>query len=67
VRGRRRQALRARVRRLQRAIARMVADPELVAVGSPRVGRKILAAGGSATASVLGRRLAQRLISRPRR
>jgi hypothetical protein len=64
VRKRRQQALPARVRRLRRAVQRMIADPDRVAAASPRVGRKILAAGGSASASVVGRRLARRLIAR---
>jgi len=66
-RVRRRRALPARLRRLHSAVSRMVAKPERVAQSPPRVGKKILAAGGTAIASVIGRRVAQRFVNRPRR
>ena len=66
-RARRRRALPARLRRLRVAVRRMVAQPERVAEPQPRVGKKILAAGGTAIASVIGRRVAQRIINRPKR
>jgi hypothetical protein len=61
-RERRRQTLPARLRRLREAVARMMDDPDRVAEARPRVSRKIAASGGSAAASVLAKRIAQRLI-----
>jgi hypothetical protein len=61
-RGRRRNTLRARAMRFRQAIGRMVERPERVALSPPHVGKKILAAGGGAIASVAGRRVAERLI-----
>lgn len=62
VRRRRRRTLRARAGRFREAIRRMTAHPEQVAETSPRVGKKIASAGGSAAASVIGKKLAQRLL-----
>lgn len=62
IRRRRRRTLRARAWRFREALHRMTAHPEQVAEPSPRVGKKIASAGGSAAASVIGKKLAQRLI-----
>jgi hypothetical protein len=63
-RNRRRERLPARLRRLRHAVARMIDDPDHVAEGRPKVGTKILTAGGTAGAAVVARRLAERLIRR---
>jgi hypothetical protein len=55
-------ALPAKVRRLRRALARMVANPDRVAKGDPHLGLKILRAGGTAAAGVAGKKLARRLV-----
>jgi hypothetical protein len=62
MRRRRRQRLPARLRRLRTAVARMIDAPDKVAKPAPNTGRKIAAAGGSAAASVVAKRLAARLI-----
>lgn len=62
VRKRRRDALPSRLRRLRRAVARMIDEPDRVAKGDPNMALKIVTAGGTATASVLGKRLASRLV-----
>jgi hypothetical protein len=61
-RRRGRNTLRARAMRFRQAINRMVDRPERVAASPPHVGKKILAAGGSAIAGVVGRRLAEHLV-----
>jgi len=60
---RRRRSIRVRVSRLRHALRRVAAHPERLGERGPSVPRKIAAAGGSAIASVLGRRLAKRLVS----
>ena len=62
-RRRRRRSIGARVTRLREALRRISAHPEYLAGRQPSVSRKVAAAGGSAIASVLGRRLAKRLVS----
>jgi 1,4-dihydroxy-2-naphthoyl-CoA synthase len=64
-RRRRRRSLAARWGRLRAAVARIGQHPERVARRPPGVGRKIAGAGGSAMASVLGRRVAKRLFGVP--
>jgi hypothetical protein len=49
---------------MSRALRRILAHPEKLGEGRPSIPRKAVAAGGSAMASVLGKRLAQRLVSR---
>jgi hypothetical protein len=68
-RRRRRHSLRGRAHRLRgaaghlrEAVRRIVAHPERVAERGPSVARKVAAAGGGAIASVLGKRLAGRLV-----
>jgi len=61
-RRRRRRSIGARVTRLRAALRRISAHPEQLG-RPPSVSRKMAAAGGSAIASVLGRRLAKRLVS----
>lgn len=63
-RGRRARSLPARARALRRAVRRVAAEPDRVAEAYPRVGKKILAAGGTAVASVVGRRIAERIVRR---
>jgi hypothetical protein len=65
-RERRRRSLPARVAALRQAVRRMIADPDRVVESRPRVRNKILAAAGASVASVAGRRLAQRILGRPR-
>ena len=60
---RRRRSIRTRVTRLRDALRRIAAHPERVAERQPNVPRKLIAAGGTAIASVLGKRLAKRLVS----
>jgi hypothetical protein len=60
---RRRRSIRTRVRRLRDALRRIGAHPERVAERTPTVSRKVLAAGGAAIASTLGKRIAKRLAS----
>ncbi len=62
-RVRRRRSIRVRVGRLRDALRRISAHPERVAERQPNVPRKVLAAGGTAIASVLGKKLAKRLVS----
>jgi hypothetical protein len=62
-RRRGRRTLRARAGRLGHALRRVLAHPEKLGEGRPSIPRKAAAAGGSAMASVLGKRLAQRLVS----
>ena len=62
-RRRRRRSIGARVTRLRAALRRISAHPEDLAGRQPSVTRKVAAAGGSAVASVLGKRLARRLVS----
>jgi hypothetical protein len=62
IRRRRQRTLRARAGRLREALRRMTAHPDQVAEASPHVGKKIASAGGSAAASVIGKKLAQRLL-----
>jgi hypothetical protein len=47
----------------RRALGRMVAHPDRLLERGPSVSRKVAAAGGAAMASVLGKRLAKRLVS----
>jgi hypothetical protein len=61
-RVRRRRSIKLRVTRLRDALRRIAAHPERVAERQPNVPRKLLAAGGTAIASVLGKRLAKRLV-----
>ena len=61
---RRRRSPRARAHALREALERMIRDPRRVAKESPSVGRKILAAGGTAVASALGKQMIQRLAGR---
>ena len=60
---RRRRSIKTRVTRLRDALRRIAAHPERVAERQPNVPRKVLAAGGSAIASALGKKLAKRLVS----
>jgi hypothetical protein len=60
---RRRRAIGTRVRRLRTALHRIAAHPERVAERTPTVSRKVLAAGGAAIASAVGKRVAKRFIS----
>jgi hypothetical protein len=62
-RRRRQRSIGARVTRLRKALRRISAHPEQLAGGEPSVSRKVAAAGGGAIASVLGKRLAKRLVS----
>jgi len=62
-RRRRRRSIGARVTRLRAALRRISAHPEQLAGRQTSVSRKVAAAGGSAIASVLGKRLARRLVS----
>ena len=62
-RRRRQRSIGARVTRLRKALRRISAHPEHLAEQQPSVSRKVAAAGGSAIASVLGKRLAKRLVS----
>ena len=62
-RRRRRHSIRTRVVRLRTALRRIAAHPERLGEAQPKVGRKILSAGGTAIASVIGKRLAKRLVS----
>jgi len=62
-RVRRRRSIKTRVRRLRDALRRVGAHPERVAERTPTVSRKVLAAGGAAIASTLGKRIAKRLAS----
>ena len=48
---------------LQDALRRIGAHPERVAERTPKVSRKMLAAGGSAIAAAVGKRIAKRLVS----
>ena len=49
--------------RLRRALGHFVAHPDRLMDRAPSVTRKVAAAGGAAMASVLGKRLARRLVS----
>jgi hypothetical protein len=60
---RRRRSWRVRADHLGKALRRAVAHPEHVAERRPSVPRKIAAAGGSAIASAIGKRIASRFIS----
>jgi hypothetical protein len=60
---RRRRSIRLRVGQLRGALRRIAKHPERLAETGPSVSRKVAAAGGSAIASVLGKRLAKRLVS----
>jgi len=62
-RRRRQRSIGARVTRLRKALRRISAHPEQLAGPQPSVSRKVAAAGGGAIASVLGKRLAKRLVS----
>jgi hypothetical protein len=62
-RVRRRRSLRGRVGRLGKALRRALAHPEHLAERRPSVPRKIAAAGGSALATAVGKRIASRLVS----
>jgi hypothetical protein len=62
-RRRSRRRLGARAGRMSRALRRILAHPEKLGEERPSIPRKAVAAGGSAMASVLGKRLAQRLVS----
>jgi hypothetical protein len=63
-RKRRRRRLPARLRSLRHAVQRMVAEPDRVVESQPRVPKRILAAAGAAAASVVGRRVAERIVRR---
>jgi len=62
-RRRRRRSIGARVSRLRKALRRISLHPEQLAERQPSVSRKVAAAGGSAIASVLGRRLVKWFVS----
>jgi hypothetical protein len=69
-RRRHHRSLTGRARRLGRAargfraaVGRAVSHPDRVAERGPSVTRKVAAAGGAAMASVLGKKLARRLVS----
>lgn len=62
-RRRRRERLGPRLSRLEEALRRLVAHPNRVAT-DPGVGRKIVGAAGAAAASVVARKLAQRLVGK---
>jgi hypothetical protein len=62
-RRRRRDRLGPRLARMQEALQRMVAHPARVA-NTPGLGQKIVGAAGAAAASVIARKLAQRLVGR---
>jgi hypothetical protein len=64
VRKRRREALPSRLRRLRQAVARMIDAPDRVAKGDPHMALKIATSAGTAGASIVGRRLAERLVKR---
>lgn len=55
-----RQRLRPRMHRLRRAVARMIDKPDRVARETPNVGRKIAAAVGTTTATMLAKKLLRR-------
>jgi hypothetical protein len=63
-RSRRRRSLPVRLRGLRQALRRMAAEPERVVESQPRVRNRILVAAGTAVASVMGRRLAERIVRR---
>ncbi len=60
---RHRRSLRYRAGRLGQGLRRALAHPENLAERRPSVPRKIAAAGGSALATAMGKRLARRLVS----
>ncbi|HEY5451745.1 MAG TPA: hypothetical protein VIQ54_23480 [Polyangia bacterium] len=60
---RQRRSLRYRAGRFGQAFRRALAHPEHLAETQPSVSRKIAAAGGSALAAAMGKRLARRLVS----
>jgi len=60
---RRRRSIKARVLRLREALRRISAHPERVAERTPTVSRKVLAAGGTAVATAIGKRFAKRFVS----
>ena len=62
-RRRLRRSVPLRVVRIGQALGRLVDHPERQSPPPPSVGLKILAAAGAAAASVLGRRLMQRLLA----
>jgi len=62
-RVRRRRSIRARVNRLREALRRIGAHPERVAKETPSVSHKLLAAGGGAIATAVGKKIAKRLVS----
>lgn len=62
-RMRQKRSFRARAGRLGKALRRAVAHPEHLAERRPSVPRKIAAAGGSAIASAIGKRIAKRFVS----
>jgi hypothetical protein len=63
-RARARRRLPVRAARVAQALVRLVKDPERQAPPPPSVGLKILAAAGTAAASVLAKRLATYLVER---
>ncbi len=56
-----------KVRQLRRAVGRMVAHPERIGRGEPPPAEKILAAIGTAAATLLVRRALERAVPRPAR
>ena len=58
----RRASIADRYRRLRAALGRASHNPERVARPAPGVGRKVMAAGGSAAAAVVAKELARRLM-----
>ena len=62
-RGRHRRSFRARAGRLGHALRRLIAHPEQLTVRGQSFPRKVATAGGTAVASVLGKRVARRLVS----
>jgi hypothetical protein len=63
-RRRQRESFGARLQRLRRALARMIEKPERVA-SAPRPERKIATAAAAALASVVTKRLAERVAAKP--
>jgi len=62
VRARRRRSTMARLERLRSALSRIEEHPERVAAPQPGLSRKIVGAAGASVATVLARRLAERML-----
>jgi hypothetical protein len=61
--GRRRGRFVARVRGLRAVLGRVVRDPERMAQRQPRIATRLLVASGEATAGLVAKRLAERLLA----